>query len=605
MVCWVRAAAGTETPAAAATSPMVVRFTVRPFLLHRRTSKHRGAHLEDAAAELFVPHLPGADVQMGFEYFVPDPDAAAPQDEPAQYIKRAEGDVLLVVDDVAIIIEAKAVALNPRARAGDSLRLRRDLTRIVTAAAAQAQRLRERIDADHGLLLRDGGWLDLAHVREVHAVAVSLEDLSGVATTTADLVRAGLLAGRRVALDRFPARPAHHRGTHRPSCRTRSVSAAAHGGRDDAEVRGRRRARLLPPLLPPFYDRGVCMWSPTRTGLPPNSPTPVRRASRPDAVAKRSGAGNRADQQDRPARAWYFHQLGHSLTPADKPVMLADSSVVAPIYEITAWGGPGWLSTTVTLLDGSARAQRQYGTSARKLCVMTAQDGRPHSVAITAGTTRLNSHVLIWRSEPDPSLQTSVHSQWRKHLLAKKHQTQAACATGLLVDAASGTLTRVVFDNRVVGPDPQLDRLVAELSLSPTSAGPRCLPPPKAATAATTAPDPSGAPAQAAPPHPATVQGSVEGVFPSIAGLRGGSSRCPWIPAVEAERRLRHRPAAPSAEPAGVRYPWTNAGTASSAFRTGRSPDAAVASETVRCPPSVAVISLAGVTTARFPMSTI
>lgn len=436
-------------------------------------SKHRGAHLEDAAAELFVRHLPGVDVQMGFEYFVPDPDPAAPQNEPAQYTKRAEGDVLLVVDDVAIIIEAKAVALNPRARAGDTLRLRRDLTRIVTAAAAQAQRLRERIDADHGLLLRDGSWLDLAHVREVHAVAVSLEDLSGVATTTTDLVRAGLLP----AAD-LPWTVSLHDLRIVSELIDRPAELVLYlRRRTEAETTQKFEAVDELDFFLHFYDGGLYVEpDPDRVAAElPHAGPPNVAARRRRKAERATVLASRTDRLD----AWYFHQLGHSPTSADKPVMLADTTVLDLIDEITAWGGPGWLSTTVTLLDGSAKAQRQYGTTPRKLCAMTAQDGRPHSVTVTVGTTRLNSHVLIWRSVPDPSLQTSIHSQLRRHLQAKKHQTQAARATGLLIDASSGTLTHVEFDNRVVGPDPQLDRLVVEMGLTPESTGPRSLPPPK------------------------------------------------------------------------------------------------------------------------------
>jgi hypothetical protein len=79
-------------------------------------SKHRGQYLEDAAAELVAAHLPGCTSHLGLEYFVPATDA---QTEPAQYTKLVEGDGLLVVDDVAIVIEAKAVALRAQFRTGD------------------------------------------------------------------------------------------------------------------------------------------------------------------------------------------------------------------------------------------------------------------------------------------------------------------------------------------------------------------------------------------------------------------------------------------------------------------------------------------------------
>jgi len=100
-------------------------------------SKHRGAYLEGEATRLVARHLPGCVQHLGFEYFVPTNDR---QTTPAAYAKLVEGDALLLIDDVAVIIEAKAVALRPRSRAGDPLRLRQDLRRIVTDAADQADR---------------------------------------------------------------------------------------------------------------------------------------------------------------------------------------------------------------------------------------------------------------------------------------------------------------------------------------------------------------------------------------------------------------------------------------------------------------------------------
>ena len=110
-----------------------------------------------------------------------------------KYTKRVEGDHLFVIDDVAIIVEDKAVAVSPLARAGETRRVRSDLTRIIEKAADQASRLQDRIEYDGGIRLHGGGWLDLSKVREIHTIAVSLDDLPGAATATAELVDAGLI----------------------------------------------------------------------------------------------------------------------------------------------------------------------------------------------------------------------------------------------------------------------------------------------------------------------------------------------------------------------------------------------------------------------------
>ncbi|MEU1691234.1 hypothetical protein ABZ590_06575 [Streptomyces hirsutus] len=437
-------------------------------------SKHRGTYLEEAAAELLRRHLPQADVHSGFEYFVPDPAAPVPQAEPARYTKRAEGDVLVVADDIAIIVEAKAVALNPRARAGDSMRLRRDLTRIVTDAAAQAQRLRERIETDHGVRLRDGRWLDLAHVREVHTVAISLEDLSGIATTTADLVRTGLLPPGNLpwtvslhdlqVISELIARPAE--------------LVLYLRRRTDTETTQKFQAVDELDLFLHFYEGGLYVEpDPDRIAreFPQFGPPTVaaRRRRNAETATLLTSCTDRLD-------AWYFYQLGHTRTPVEKPAMKADAGVLALIDEITTLARPGWLAVATTLLDGSAATQRQFASAADLIRKQSTADGLPHSVTLIGGTSQLDTHVLIWTSVPHPAQRAQIHEFLLGYLRAKKHQMQTARAAGFLIDARSGKVIDFLFDNRPPGPDPELDQLAAEMGLQPTSSMPHSLPPPKA-----------------------------------------------------------------------------------------------------------------------------
>lgn len=116
-----------------------------------------------------------------------------PQTDPERSTKRVESDGLLLIDDIAIIIEVKSVALTAEARGGVARRLRGKLRDIVTDAANQAARLRERIMTDRRIRLNDDQWIDVSGIREVHTVAVGLEDLSGVTTATTMLLAAGVL----------------------------------------------------------------------------------------------------------------------------------------------------------------------------------------------------------------------------------------------------------------------------------------------------------------------------------------------------------------------------------------------------------------------------
>lgn len=182
---------------------------------------------------------------------------------------------------------------------------------------------------------------------------------------------------------------------------------------------------------------------------------------------------SRTDRLD----AWYFHQLGQSPHPADKPALTADATLLAVIDEITALAKPGWLAIGATLLEGSAKTQRQCGAAAKTLCAATAADGLPHAMTLMGGTSRADSRVLLWMSVPHPHQHAQCLAHLRRYLHAKKHQMQTTRAAGLLIDARSGTLTDMLFDNRPVTDDPQLDLLVEELGLESQSTASRSFPP--------------------------------------------------------------------------------------------------------------------------------
>ncbi|WP_143876075.1 hypothetical protein [Nocardia fluminea] len=126
--------------------------------------KHRGEYLEASCLRLLAAHLPGCAAHSGFDYLIPENDA---EQNPQDFTKRVEGDGLLILDDVAFVVEAKAVAMRAPSRTGKSGPLWQDLRRMVTEAAEQGHRMRERILADGGLRLVDGTWLDLSYIREV------------------------------------------------------------------------------------------------------------------------------------------------------------------------------------------------------------------------------------------------------------------------------------------------------------------------------------------------------------------------------------------------------------------------------------------------------
>jgi hypothetical protein len=123
--------------------------------------RHRGNVLEARVRTALGRALPAhAEFRDAFHYFMPAIDAEEAAADPEKYTKRVEGDHLVVIDDVAIIVEDKAGAVSPLAKGGKINRLRTDLTSIITKAADQARRLGQLIERDGGLRTEDG-WIDL------------------------------------------------------------------------------------------------------------------------------------------------------------------------------------------------------------------------------------------------------------------------------------------------------------------------------------------------------------------------------------------------------------------------------------------------------------
>jgi hypothetical protein len=412
-------------------------------------NKHRGRVLERNAIALLTKHLPSCNTYPAIEYFTPD--EARDEKIPLKYSKLVEGDGLIVVDDVAIVVEAKSGALSALSRTGHAPRLKGDLGKLVASASRQAARLRDLILRDRGLQLRDRSWLDLSGVSEVHTIAVTLEDLSGITTLTSELVEAGLL--HEVALP---------------------WAVSLHDLRIISEIIARPAELLLylrrrtEPEVTKYYhavdelDLFLYMY---RKGLYVE-PDPDRVESELPQFGPRSVAERRRRKAQRrtiltshtdPVDAWYFYQLGVRSTPAEKPRINSPAALLDMVDSLAALGEPGWLSIGATLLEGSSVAQRNFALNGPKLIEMTRRDGREHSLTILGGSRKDDSYVLVWLSVPTAEEFAGERDRIRRYLSAKKHQAQVWRAAAFVYAAESGALVATLFDNRRPGPDEELD----------------------------------------------------------------------------------------------------------------------------------------------------
>lgn len=435
---------------------------------------HRGNFVEADAVRLVTDVLPSPQVHAGFEYFVPDPDAATAEDGPGctpdRYTKLVEGDGLIIVDDIAVIVESKAVNVSSGTRRGTLGGIRRNLSRVVTEVVDQAHRMRTRIERDMGLRLRDGTWLDLSHVREIHSVAVTLEDLSGIATVTSHLVDAGLVDPQ--ALPWIVS-------LHDLRIVTELVDRPSDlwfflRRRTNADVT--RRFWAIDEL--DFYLHFLA------SGLYVEPDPDVVAAELPHLPAPTIADRRRHAQQGLefltsrtgPLDDWYFHRLGIRRTPADKPTATASPELLQLVDDVAATGRPGWPATVIAMLEGSYDERRALLGRVATVIELTGLDGRRHTIPSVMGHTAKTLTVLTMASAAGPQ-----SAEDRKFLTdytrAKKHQALAARASTVVFDA-SGQILDLIYDNQSYRPDPALDRLVDTMGLAPLVATPPV--PPKA-----------------------------------------------------------------------------------------------------------------------------
>ena len=405
---------------------------------------HRGDLLEARVRGALERVLPaGAEFRNAFHYFVPATDAEDAAADPAKYTKKVEGDHLVVVDDVAIIVEDKAGAVSSIAKGGKTNRLRTDLTSIITKAADQARRLGDLIERDGGIRTEDG-WVDLTQIREVHTIAVSLDDLMSVATATVELVRAGLIG---------PANIPWTVSLHDLELITELVDRPA----EFLLYLRRRRdpvtthVYMAPDELDLFllFFEGNLWAEPDPDAVYKTFPftgPPTSAARRRFRDQGRAYITSRTDQLD----AWHYFKsrLGGPTVP--KPRMF-HSPAGQLIDEVMARGVFGALSLGATLLSGSTAFQEQIATQANVL-LDNPHPGRSRQVAVpvTQMTNAEDGWLLVWSTHPTGStdLGTTIAEQER-YLRLKKHQLGLPRGALFLFDQRSRELVHISYDGHV------------------------------------------------------------------------------------------------------------------------------------------------------------
>ncbi|MFJ4253510.1 hypothetical protein [Microbacterium sp. NPDC090003] len=402
-------------------------------------ARHRGEVLEERVLRAMKEILPTATYRNGFDFFVPATETEKATGSVAAYTKRVECDHLVLVDDVALVIEDKAVAFSALSRGGKSARQLGDLRRIITNAAEQAGRVRSGIIDDGGLRIEGEGWVDLTHIREIHTIAVSLDDIPTVFTATADLLEAGL-----IDLDNVPWTVSLH-----------DLELIAELVDRPAEfllyLRRRRDPMTTMMFMAPdeldlflyFYEAGL--WVEPDPALVkdafPFMPDPSAGAMRrfqkqaPGFITSRTGA---LDQ---------WHLTRDASPRAPKPSM-PTTSIVDLIDELHRRESFGWLSVGATLLSGNEAAQEKFARHSKDLLDNPDPEGRGRSltVPITGSVNVEEGWVLVWAVKPPTISLAAWETHIRNYMKAKGHQLNIPRVAAFAYDEVSRDLIALYYE---------------------------------------------------------------------------------------------------------------------------------------------------------------
>ncbi len=445
----------------------------------QRYDRTRATVSEALAVQAIEKLLRTAPTGVNFKYFAPavggTPEALASNcPDPRTSGKLVESDALFVVDDIALCVEVKGRAVAEAARRGDLTRLETEVANILGSAAGQARRLETLIRSNSGLWREDGSWLDLSEVREIRSVVVGLDYFGPLSIALGDLASTSLLGeGPLPWIASIHDLEVISRVIDRPAefllyIRRRSDSGVADHYRSMDEL----------DLFMLFLEGGLYVEpdpDEVRRAHPQTPPASRQDRRQRQKFAIPTFVGTHTDPLD----AWMYWVEGHSPYEVEKPTFLTHEWANEIVDFLSQQKAPGWFRFGADLLGLSGDAQATLARNVEGLVDLTRSDGRYHTMV--NGFAGLWGYPSFFVGTTTAAALTESAKRFRTYMLAKKHQLQSDRSLGLLLDEL-GLVRAVVYLNDLPRQDPDLDTLVKELGLQPTSRRRSGMPPPLPAT---------------------------------------------------------------------------------------------------------------------------
>jgi len=360
-------------------------------------------------------------------------------------VKRPELDGVVRLDVAAFIIEAKASAMRPAARRGAPDALRDWLTREVGRAGLQLRRAREALfeapPEERATLTDEQGvslGLDLGGVEHVIELVIVLEDLPAIAPVTWRMAEAGFLPAEEppIVISLHELEIICEIGS-RPC-------ELVHYFLRRRRLNRQRRATATDELdFYMHYLRDGLYWDdPEDMETPPETPqAPVQLLSFTD-----------------PLDAYYMYTRGERSTPAAKPERRHHRDVATVLDLLDDLGQPGRLGVALALLDLAQKPRERVVGDMRRLKKLSAREGRRRDRSYFGRDFGMTVMAV------PPAEAAELPQVLQTYCRLKQYQLRTSTWAGFGVFEGPPELfqTAVVW-TAAWEPDPELDRLVAEM----------------------------------------------------------------------------------------------------------------------------------------------
>ena len=239
--------------------------------------------------------------------------------------------------------------------------------------------------------------------RRVHSIVVTLEDLSGLATTASELVARNLLS-----LDHVPWLVSLYDLHIVSDIAQRPAEFALFlQRRTDPEIAEKFHAFDEMDYFMAFLEGGLRTNEDSPQplyGVPGRPTVPASTGVTPDREAINM-LGSHTDPLD----AWYLYEHGSRTEPAPRPELRTEPRIRAIVDALAAAQQPGWLSTGTALLDHDMPGQKRIVKLVDEALKLTRNDDENRTTCYVGRGAVAETSTLIFSTVTDA---TNATRRW-------------------------------------------------------------------------------------------------------------------------------------------------------------------------------------------------